>query len=728
MRFLPATGVAILLLASSLPAQNFPERPASALAFFHNIEQEAAVGSNGKDFLVVGFRGGMVAHRVTEAGEVLDGTGIRIPLPREAINISFLGVFWTGDAYTILWRMQIQQMIPGSAGIVTYLARIDADGRLIVPSRLLIADRIFFSAASNGSRIVLGGGRVAVLDSQGNLIESGVQVPGDAQEISAYRVAWNGTGFMVTWFSSLGQRYLNVAPLDANGRPTGTFRKIPVALPGDPEIASDGTDYVVVYKDRDHGIDYSQHVSASGEFLENHALPGSLQEQRSIVWNGSAYLVAAPTELPAPEQLPSVLRLDRTGAAIDPAPVSISSTGTPGYAAKMLMASNGRQVLISWPEGEPLAGFRAFGALLGADGKPARVFPLGVTPTIQTSPQIARSNRNFVVVWEEGSAVYASRVSFAGQPLDGRGIKLSTKPGRAPRVVYDGQTYVIAWWIPNASIVTAHLSPDGTVLQASERPVLNSPFGEFDLTTDGNDAFVVASDGSELRVMGTRVHRDGIAEPPIAISPAKMAVADPRVSWNGAQFLVVWRQLIEVPTSSQYRSFRGNILAARVSPSMVVLDPAPLSIAVSDSEDAASPLVASNGSEVMVAWTASGAIRARTVKSNGALGATIPKIAAGFVITSLVWDGRQYTVAYLAFSAVSFTSDVFFARVRDAGSPGEGSVIAATADNEAAAVLAPIGDGLLVAAYEREASEAPYGGIRRVFVKTLPPPRSRVVR
>jgi hypothetical protein len=718
MRF--ASAFAVLLVATTLAAQNFPDRPVAALVLFHNIEQIAALGSDGKDFLAVGFRypAGMVAHRITAAGEVLDGTGIEIT-SADSGNTWLLGIFWGGHAYTVLWQTRTLLQAPGASSFDTYSARIDREGRLIDGPRLAFSGAIrHYGGTTNGSRIVLAGGRATVLDLQGNLLEIGGVVPGDAQIVEHYSLAWNGWGFMVSWESSLpgsSERYVNVAPLDADGKPLGTFRKITVAG-GAPSIASDGNDYVVVYRNFATLpiTDYSQHVSATGEFLDQHPFPGSLATERSMVWDGTSYVVAAAA---FGQGLPLVLRLDRTGAPRDTAAISVSSVGTPGYAMLMLTATNGRQVLVAWQQGDGAAGFRSFAGFLGSDEKAGMVLPLGVTPTIQRSPQIASSARNFMVVWEESSTVYASRLSFAGEPLDGRGIRLSTKVGGSPRVVFDGQTYVVAWWSGQTGIVAAHLSPDGAVLENTEKPILASNGGDFDLTTDGSSAFIAATNTFGGRVMATRVHRDGTADAPIAVSPSGMETESPRVAWNGQRVLVAWRELIEVPTNSQWPVYRGNLFASRVSAALTLLDSQPLAVAISDTDDHASPLLASNGADFMITWTDRTGIRARSVKTDGALDSVAPSFANGYG-SSLVWDGGRYVLAF------NVRGQSFFSPL--GRSP---AAIAPSADMESGGVLAPFGKGGLIAAYQRQASEAPYGSVWRVFVKVVvPQARTRAIR
>src|SRR6266581_3353318 len=180
MRLITLSVISNLFLALPLAAQIIPETAVSSdVATFHNEERVAAAGSDGQDFLVVGMRNddpAVYSHRGTASGELLDRTNIPIRLPHGASNTRVLGVFWTGDAYTVIvWT----QLSPNGtvAGQTTFVARIDGDGHLITPARQIVAGRNFDSAASNGARIVLAGAKLAVLDLDGNVLEESIDLP-----------------------------------------------------------------------------------------------------------------------------------------------------------------------------------------------------------------------------------------------------------------------------------------------------------------------------------------------------------------------------------------------------------------------------------------------------------------------------------------------------------------------------------------------------------------------
>lgn len=682
-----------LLTAVSLAGQSFPEHPPATLALYQNDERIDAIGSDGKDFLAVGFRygAGVIAHRITASGEVLDGPGIPITPDRpENALIRLLGVFWGGDAYTIVWQWQ--------SGV--YVTRIDRDGRVVNGSRFIVeTGAAYDGAASNGSRIVLASQRVTVLDIRGNLIDTGEAVPANAQPVGAYSVAWNGTEFMLSWVSSEinGDRGVNVAPLNADGRPLGPLGKVIVPMAASTSIASDGDDFMVV--SRSSTAVFSHRVNAAGEIVQTRTIATMSPGPPRIIWTGQAYVVAA-----AASGAPSTIRLDRGGNPIDAAPVSISSPSGIGTYA-LLAASNGSQGLLAWatlpPDGSPS---RSFAVMVGSDGRrTGDVIALGMTPMPQFAPAIATSGVNFMVVWQEiDGAIYASRLTYAGEPLDGRGILLSkTRRGRGPRVVWDGQTYVVAWLSGDDFIATAHITADGKAIGNAENVALTGCGEGLDLATDGDTALIVASCGG-IKIRAVRVHRDGIPEPSILVSRPDALSVGPRVAWNGKEYLVVWSTKLT----------RTSVLGARISPDMTLLDPEPLRIAASDTEDNTLGLVAWNGSQFMTAWgrAVEGGTYARPVNRDGTLGVVTPKVANRYA-SSLIWDGRRYVLG-LDFLGVAELGQAPFALTGSARD----------------FALAPAGDGALLAAYVRQAPE--YGSVFRVFVRGLgpEPPRARAVR
>ena len=116
-------------------------------------------------------------------------------------------------------------------------------------------------------------------------------------------VAWNGTNYLVAWSDdNSGNLDLFGARVDPSGTvldPTGINVS---SAPGDqdvPAIASNGTDFLVVWSDTRSGSTsdvYGSRVSGAGSVLNTAGLPVSAasgdQSFPAVAWNGTRYVVA----------------------------------------------------------------------------------------------------------------------------------------------------------------------------------------------------------------------------------------------------------------------------------------------------------------------------------------------------------------------------------------------------------------------------------------------------
>src|SRR5207237_538957 len=122
-----------------------------------------------------------------------------------------------------------------------------------------------------------------------------------------------------------------------------------------------------------------------------------------------------------------------------------------GHADWMNLATNGRQILTAWREGS--GPVRWYGGVLENNLHLSGKFPIGITATLQVRPSVATNGKNLFVVWEESGAIYGMRMSLDGQRLDEHPIKLALSDSAAPRVVWDGQGYVVAWLDSSSNLI-----------------------------------------------------------------------------------------------------------------------------------------------------------------------------------------------------------------------------------------------------------------------------------
>jgi len=735
----------LMLLAGAAAAQLTQETPLSQPQYGPAPSDQSSpiVASDGTDFLVAWFDaralpGSIYANRVTRDGHVLDGTGIRVAIDPASANARLLGLFYVDGAYTLIYAYQLFSPIAFRTAAVI----ISGDGHLLDGPRVIAADvdqpsgRV---AASNGSRIVLVGDKdIVVLNGRAEVVD---RFPFPTIPSYGFGIASNGSTFLVGTFAYDGANSVSLIALDANGHATDVTR-VAVSASGDgPIIASDGTDYLVLYNDIRTFQAVAQSVTAHAEIRATSTLnvDGYSVLYGGLLWTGRTYLLATTTT--GPGQSIAVLNLDRTGTFLGTAP--LLGDGTPGAVNHPSMAWNGRELLLAWTSGSQGApnGWEIQGALLNAGGTlGSSVSSIPVASNTQVAPVIATNGSQELAAWAEPTGVYATRITSDGVGLDGRGIPVfaDTTPSRSVtlgvvqtvRVVFDGMAYLVAWG-GYGGVMGQRIDPrTGSKLGD---PITLAPCAtSFELSNDSISAVIFATDCSAGHLYAQRIGVAGAVGPAVAISPAGMLTGSPRAAWNGHQWLVAWNELIRLPI--QFDFYRGNVYAARLSGALTVLDTQPIAIAVSELDESA-PLVASDGRNFVLVWShlsfdQAAGLYLRRVHSDGSIGDSSSLITGWYEAQSLVWNGVRYALAYASYAAY-WNHDLFLTHipsredeplVRD-----QVPISASELDERHVSLVAP-SQGRLRIVYTRVAVEPEYGGVSRVFMRDeIDTPRRRSV-
>jgi len=567
------------------------------------------------------------------------------------------------------------------------------------------------SAASNGKRTVIVYGepllQTIVLDREANVVDGPRALTSDRQYKVAL-VASNGRDFLVAWS---GDR-VTASRFDENGAPLSSS---PIILSSHTQLyqlGSDGDSYVAIVSDKDAGV-VAQHVSAAGDLLERTAVP--LQQlYPGLVFAAGSYLLMDGN---APQRTIFVHRLDRTGKPIgESAPLSRDTS----FGAGGTLASNGSDAAAFWTEWNGPQSFR--GAIVnGATLAASNVVTIARSANPQTTPDAATSGRNVAIVWNEPDGTYAGRLTLDGQMLDGRGIRIGNRSISAPRIVFDGANYLVAWIESGAPahVKSTRLSPEsGTLLDAAGITVASTQCGN-GLTLAAGPSTLIAWSECD-RVIANTIARDGFLGTAITVTPAETTrTGSVSAAWNGTEWLVAWEDLvlsggpiIDLPV---YDTF---LKAARISASHTLLDPKPIAISETRTDD--QPLVASDGNDFLVALTRytttspQFSVVAQRVSSDGSLLAN-GTIGSGRA-KNVAWDGQQYAVAFASYSS-DRPSTLYVTHVAADGpieSSAAQSIVSSIADPDAALIVTQ--PGRVIAAYSRVAAEAAYGDVDRVFV------------
>jgi len=256
--------------------------------------------------------------------------------------------------------------------------------------------------------------------------------------------------------------------------------------PGPSGIASNGTDYLVVFcKDLATPPGLFGAFSAKGVPGQPFFIaPRTCTSNNGIgvAFDGTNYLVAFSNNGTI-----WGVRVSPSGNILDGSGGFAISTGAPGGDWRPSVAFDGTNYLVVWDKvvGAPSGG-AIYGARVTPAGQALKEFPLLVTSTAsQGTPSLAFDGTNYLVVWTQSdntsstphSEIYGTRVSTGGSVLDSAGIAIATAPGSrtTPKLSYDGTNYLVVWSDfnsqlpvpPPIAIFGKRIRPDGSLLDGA---------------------------------------------------------------------------------------------------------------------------------------------------------------------------------------------------------------------------------------------------------------------
>lgn len=224
-------------------------------------------------------------------------------------------------------------------------------------------------------------------------------------------------------------------------------------------------------------------------------------------------------------------------------------------------------------------------------------------------PTVAFGGGNYLVAWADERSgtrdIYASRVDRAGKVLDPTGIRVSTGGGSQdePTVASSGINFLVAWTDNKSGSDTirgARFSLSGAILDASGFEIASAKKSQHQPTVAYHDkAYMVAwsddRDEASGDIYAVRVNLSGTLLDPNsrAISTGLGGQRRPALVYGGANYLFVW---------DDTRTGKQTIYAARVNGLGTVQDPSGLAV-TSSNKDQEAPVIATNGTAYMVAWT-----------------------------------------------------------------------------------------------------------------------------
>ena len=372
---------------------------------YAQVQMNPAIAFDGTNFLIAwqdlrGSTWDIYANRISQAAVVLDGNGFALangPNAEETPAIAF-----DGANYLVAWEEWLDTTTRDSSIIGR---RVSPAGALIDAAPLTLAaapgEQSEPTVAFDGINTLVAwtdyraGGDSDILGvrvgKDGTLVDSQPlpMVSAAGAQFGANLIAGGG-GLFMTWADSrAGASTVYAARFDANGASQDGSGVVLPSVPNlqqTPAVASDGTNYLVVWSDSRTGGPsiYAIRVGPQGALLDSSAIRVSAtagwQNSPLVAWNGSSYLV-----IWVGQNTPVGRRVSPDGTILDnadimlPAPQQISS-----------IASNGSDFLIVGSKSyQDIEAARISGAGIPLDTTGIPISSAGALSSIRERPSTA---------------------------------------------------------------------------------------------------------------------------------------------------------------------------------------------------------------------------------------------------------------------------------------------------------------------------------------------------
>jgi hypothetical protein len=650
--------------------------------------------------------------RVTTTGVVLDDTGFVISAATN--NRTLPAVAFDGVNYLVVWQDERNSSFDADI----YACRVTPAGSVLDPNGIAVYSGLKDQLAPD---VALNGGNCLVVWQDNNPNEYNANIRGArvspagtildpggfdvvAESISQMQpaIATDGVNWLVVWFDRRDMfegfdiYCARVSGAGAVLDPGGTRVTPDSAAPGEPAVEFNGTDFLVAWQDARTGTPYvndihAARVSAAGQVLDPDGIIVSRQlnnEENAAVGAAGGNWLVAWTDRRNPESDIFAARVSGAGQVLDPDGRLMSRAGDQRFDPGLAWGES--QWLAVWVDSRDGAWTNIYGARVATwdTVRDESGFAISAQQWSETYPAVAWGSGAWLVAWVDARSgpssadIYCARVTGDGQVLDPNGILLCNAANwqMFPDVGFDGTNWLVVWEDQRGGsnhyeIYGARVSPGGAVLD---------PGG-------------------------------------FSISEYPADLGEPAVSFNGADYLVVW--------NDEHGGSYNKIYGRRVAPDGTFPDTA--SFNISGSSDQHSPDVAWDGANWLVAWSDGlfHGIKARRVAPGGTLPDSAPlRVSGGGAsyddLPVVAFDGFTWLVAWLSSDGQDEHTDIWGARVAPGGALLDSVLMAGGPEYQGCPVLARDGGFSMLLAYVASAGE--YQGrtynVRRVFGMLRPYP------
>ncbi|HYO76376.1 MAG TPA: hypothetical protein VE010_07935 [Thermoanaerobaculia bacterium] len=694
------------------------------------VRDSTVAAFNGERFLVTwrSWERGAQAMFLDAAGQPLWDTALGLPF------MDTRAVFWHQDAWSVVGS--------SNDGLLAAV-RLDAEGKLLDGQTPLSlgTDGPFTVAVWTGEALIVVGISHVNSSANGGPIHATV-FDGELRRRSSYllgraalgsiRVASDGASALVTFRTeNWDDESLQTALFSRDGRllrqGSGTIARRVHALGGRP----DGGGYIAVAQTKDarlstFRIDHllvAKPVSAPFGSAKGGSGP-------TLAWDGSAFTLVYWT-IPLRAEF-HIARLLLDGTLVEDEHVGSTDNSAFFSAEGDVVAGAGISLLLylqreEGVEGRPHATLRVRAGGNAAALREAEEVSLQRGAFEQFAPVAASSADQTLIAWLERDGpsgplrIYAARVSH-GTVLDPQSLLLGTAPSASTplRIASDGRGFLVAW--PDAKGMAAvHVGADGTVGARPTIPLVgNEPLVSFSLVSNGTDYLLVWAQrlASGAITHAVRVRADGSVIDTVPIHVATTPKSGLAAASNGQDYFVVMSDRAVRLTAAGTIDMR-TYLPGRFIPSLLWWNGTSYAGVLYPWDDSTGP------------WS-------------------VHITPGGTILTSplpplLAFDQWGFSKTYDGLCGASGCTDVFGAveegryvlyerRTNGDGTWTRGRTVEIApvlrldrhALNAITAFRQP--GGRLYAAFERNAPQMPYAGIKRIFIVPMDPSRTRAVR
>jgi uncharacterized delta-60 repeat protein len=379
-----------------------------------------------------------------------------------------------------------------------------------------------------------------------------------------------------------------------------------------PAVASDGTDFLVVWEDRrnaptDWDI-YGARVSATGQVLDRSGLvicrTNSWQVYPDISAGTSNYLAVW---LDAREGNETNMmfriygaRVSRSGELLE-APGGFKIASPYWWQGGPAVGFNGADFLVVWNEIVPpvpphemaVRAVRVSPAGVVRDPQPITIYRSGFIHGCD----VAGLNGEFMVTWQDRN-IMAARLSAEGVVSPPRVISTLTADYSWPSIAGFGTNYLVAHVSTRSAASNAWveeiqgtlLARDGTPLRSEvigpngnafvpevgfiqDHPSVAADSSGFVVTWQSGNQYTNGGVRTALdNILGARVSREGVvlSRFPVCMVPQEQSYS--ALAWNGAHFLAVWQDARTAPETDYSLQGYYDVYGARLSSADKVLE------------------------------------------------------------------------------------------------------------------------------------------------------------